>query len=114
MAMRSGTHAPSHIFVEFRAKNAPSTNKNRLPKSVNFQVGHSHTACATISKRHVVTRNVPVTASPYAFASKFDEGKPITSATTPVRSIQLIAGIQICPDRKSTRLNSSHVAISYA
>src|SRR5690625_6882527 len=50
-----------------------------LPKSVNFQVGHSHTACATISKRHVVTRNVPVTASPYAFASKFDEGKPITS-----------------------------------
>src|SRR5690625_6038980 len=89
MAMRSGTHAPSHIFVKFRAKNAPSTNKNRLPKSVNFQVGHSHTACATISKRHVVTRNVPVTASPYAFASKFE-------------------------DRKSTRLNSSHVAISYA
>src|SRR5690625_7858428 len=69
-----------------------------LPKSANFQVGHSHTACATISKRHVVTRNVPVTASPYAFASKFDEGKPITSATTPVRSSQLIAGIEICPD----------------
>src|SRR5688500_17628569 len=43
---------------------------------------------------------------------EFIEGKPIAGPMPVAQAITY--GIQICEDRKSTRLNSSHLVISYA
>src|SRR5690625_6890519 len=66
--------------------------------------------------RFVVTATFPVAADPAVFGDEKQEdvgdGKPRSRSTRQAR-IRLVVAT-VAADRKSTRLNSSHVAISYA
>ena len=65
---------------------------NTTPARTSFHVAHRHAMAAYMRKSVVVRMSVPVTASPYAVASLFDDRKTNMSTSTPPNSSQLTAG----------------------
>src|SRR5439155_20374954 len=73
-----------------------------------------HARPSSASRRPSPSRFNPSTAAPIASPGKSDTHGATRSRSRPSATIAPHDGVGGCADRKSTRLNSSHVAISYA
>ena len=65
---------------------------NTTPMSTHCQVFHCHSVRATTSNSAVVMRNVAVTATPYAVASRAEEPNVSTTSSTAANRSQLTRG----------------------
>ena len=91
-AIASGNHPPCRTLVRLAAKNVRSTIQNATAPVTVIHNGRCHSARTTKKNSSVSIASVPVTAIPYADASRSEEPKPSTSATTAAKMIQFAAG----------------------
>ena len=92
-----GIHPPERIF-EVLARNMVSSNPpTRTAMVITRASDHFHTVRAKMRNRDSSSSRVPVTASPYADASRSDEPKAATRAKTPTKRIPFTAGRYTCP-----------------
>ena len=92
MAMTSGSQPPCTTLVRLAAKKVSSTPPNTTPIRIRLHLGQCQLDPARIRNRVVVRISVPVTASPYAVASLFDDRNDTISTSTPANNSQLTAG----------------------
>ena len=91
-AMANGSQPPCTTLVAFAARIVTSEPPKTTPATTSFQVAQCHDFAATTRNSAVVISRVPVTARPYAVASRAEERNPSINTSTPANIIQFIAG----------------------
>jgi hypothetical protein len=89
-AMSSVTQPPWVTLVRLAAKKVSSVPPKTTATSTSRQVAQCQRARATTRNSVVVRRNVPVTATPYAVASRSEDRNSRTTSATATNSPQLI------------------------
>src|SRR5207253_11056135 len=97
-----------HCDATARAHPHPLSLHDALPISIPWMPTRAE------ARQYADTRSLPVTRPIGLVGTKEERVAPRPGAPSPVRDERVRAAGGVSPDRKSTRLNSSHVAISYA